>query len=125
MSGIKVFILRNDFDVVIKTLDSSDSHVHYRNGSYLNIDNAILRDDNGMSNLLFQEGNAIPKGASSVIDYILWITWYLPMRRGMSGHPHGRPSFEFLKQIINLKTLPWLIVGLAILVSLLKGGGVF
>lgn len=125
MSGINVFIRRNDFDLAIKTCDSSDSHVHYRNGSYLNIDNAILRDNKGSSNLIFQENNAIPNGANSVIDHILWITWYLPMRRGMSGHPHGKASFGFLTQIINRKTLPWLVIGLAVLVSLLKGGGLF
>jgi len=124
MGGINIVILRRDFEIARTKINSADTHAHYGNGSYLNIENAIVKNTMLEPMLMFQEGIAPPKGATDVEKHILHDTWLLPTMRGMHNKPHHRPSFGFLKEIINRKTLPWLIIGLAVLASLLKGGGV-
>ena len=122
MGGIKVWILRRDFRLVKKKLDSSASHLHYKNGSYLNIEQAILNKsvvDEKIDELkpdpilIFQEGNAFPKSAGEVYNNIEWELWRLPKERGMHGRTHGR-GIGF-GRIFNMKTMPLIIIALAVL----------
>lgn len=125
MGGINIVILRRDFEIARTKIKSSDNHAHYGNGSYLNIENAITKDAKNEPVLIFQEGIADPKGATDVGKHVLHDTWLLPTMRGMHNKPHHRASFGFLTEIINRKNLPWIVVGLALLAALLKGGGIF
>lgn len=138
MSGIRALILRRDFTIVKKRINSGASHVHYGKGSYLNMDGAILTtsDYNNPPVLIFQEGNAVPKGViqpqqvqpqqvqpQNSLENVKWETWYIPMLRGLNRQHHGRGLFNIdFKKWFNLKTLPFWLIGLAVLAQLLTGG---
>lgn len=144
MSGIRVIILRRDFTLARKKIDSKASHVHWGSGSYLNMEAGILatqkRDEPPV--LLFQEGIATPKGVAKTptrtedlanierpqeplnpLEAVKWNSWYLPMLRGLNRQHHGRGNLmAIFKQVVNLKTLPFWVIGLAVLAQLLSGG---
>lgn len=147
MGGIKVLILRRDFTIAKKRINSKESHVHFGSGSYLNMENGILatQDYREPPVLIFQEGNAVPKGAAAVTDSptetgnptrgetpqqkqnplenVKWGTWYIPMLRGLNRQHHGRGNLlASFGKIFNLKTLPFWIIGGAVLAQLLSGG---
>lgn len=144
MSGINVIILRRDFTIAKKKIDSKASHVHFGSGSYLNMEAGIMTTSkHGESPIMiFQEGNAVPKGATNVptgvgdptgieepqqaqkpLENVKWGTWYIPMLRGLNRQRHGRGDLmATFGKIINLKTLPFWIIGLAVLAQLLSGG---
>lgn len=144
MSGINVVILRRDFTIAKKKIDSKASHVHFGSGSYLNMEGGILttKDYNDSPVLIFQEGNAVPKGVAKApvnapnpaagekpqqvqnpLENVKWGTWYIPMLRGLNRQRHGRGNLmAIFKQVVNLKTLPFWVIGLAVLAQLLGGG---
>ncbi len=146
MSGINVLILRRDFTIAKKKIDSKASHVHWGSGSYLNMENGILatQDYREPPVLIFQEGNAVPKGATNAtniptevknptgaenpqqkqnpLENVKWGTWYIPMLRGLNRQHHGRGNLmATFGKLFNLKTLPFWIIGLAVLAQLLGG----
>lgn len=135
MGGIQVVFLRRDFTTIKKKIRSNVSHIHHDKGSYLNRGDAILKtaDENDSPMLIFQEGNAIPMSANSVkvpenannpannpqlaqhpLEAVKWETWYIPMLRGLNRRRPPGTSFEFRK-LFNLSTLPFWIIGLALL----------
>lgn len=140
MSGINVIMLRRDFTIAKMKIDSKASHVHFGNGSYLNMENGILTTQNHKEPpmLIFQEGNAVPKGAASIakvstdaknpqqthpLENVKWGTWYIPMLRGLNRQHHGRGNLiASLGKIFNIKTILFWIIGLAVLSQLLTGG---
>ncbi len=147
MGGINVLILRRDFTVAKKKINSKESHVHFGNGSYLNMEGGILTTQNYNEPpvLIFQEGNAVPKGVANAakvptgvenpaeakkpqqvqnpLENVKWGTWYIPMLRGLNRQRHGRGNLmAIFKQVVNLKTLPFWVIGLAVLAQLLSGG---
>ncbi|NVM22256.1 MAG: hypothetical protein HWN68_10815 [Desulfobacterales bacterium] len=144
MGGINVLILRRDFTVARKKVNSKESHVHFGNGSYLNMEGGILTTQNFKEPpvLIFQEGNAVPQGVAKVpteapnptggesspqpqnpLENVKWGTWYIPMLRGLNRRHHGRGNLiATFGKLINLKTLPFWIIGLAVLAQLLSGG---
>lgn len=142
MTGINVLILRRDFTLAKKKINSNASHIHFGNGSYLNMENGILTTQNHKAPpvLIFQEGNAIPKGAINAtnatkistgaessqqthpLENVKWGTWYIPMLRGLNRQRHGRGHLiASFGKIINLKTLPFWFIGLAVLAQFLGG----
>lgn len=130
MAGIKALILRRNFTVVKKKVNSWESHLHFGNGSYLCIDTSIQNKvatikskpdcvpdpnpDKQVPTLLFQEGIATPLGKRGGIRKVAWETWYTPMMRGLHKRPHKRGGFGGLGKIFNLKTLPFWVIGLAL-----------
>ena len=146
MGGINVLILRRDFTIAKKKINSKESHVHFGNGSYLNMENGILiQNYKEPPVLIFQEGNAVPKSATvpkgtitdtnistevknpsqvqNPLENIKWGTWYVPMLRGLNRQHHGKGNLmASFGKIFNLKTLPFWIIGLAVLAQLLAGG---
>ncbi len=141
MSGINVLILCRDFTVTKKRISSRASHVHFGRGSYLNMESGILTtpDYRAPPVLIFQEGNAIPKGAIKIpevenpaegekpqqvqnpLENVKWGTWYIPMLRGLNRQRHGKGTLDFGK-IFNRNTILFWIVGLIVLAQLLSGG---
>jgi len=147
MRGINVLMLRRDFTIAKMKINSKESHVHFGNGSYLNMENGILatQDYKEPPVLIFQEGNAVPKGAVGIakvstennnppkgessqqtqhpLENVKWGTWYIPMLRGLNRQHHGRGNLiASFGKLFNLKTLPFWIIGLAVLSQLLAGG---
>lgn len=138
MGGIRVLMLRRDFTVTKMKFNSSANHVHFGKGSYLNMESAILaRGHKKPPVLIFQEGNATPKGFAKIatepkepkesqqkqnpLENVKWDTWYIPMLRGLNRQHHSRFSLNFGK-IFNKKTLPFLIIGFALLLHFASGG---
>lgn len=139
MGGINVLMLRRDFTVIKKRIRSKASHTHYGNGSYLNMEGGILatQDHRAPPVLIFQEGNAVPKGVnistkvptkagdqpqvSDPWESVKWGTWYTPMLRGLNRERHGKALINFGKWF-NLKTFPFWLIGLALLAHFLGGG---
>jgi len=134
MGGIRVLMLRRDFTVAKKKINSNASHAHYGNGSYMNMESGILTTQNPKDPpvLIFQEGNAIPKGVPPIakvptegknqprergpMENVKWGTWYIPMLRGLNRQRHGRGNLTAIfKTLFNLKTLPFWVIGLAVL----------
>ncbi|MBA7660851.1 hypothetical protein ES703_68857 [subsurface metagenome] len=147
MGGINILILCRDFTVTKKKVNSTESHVHFGNGSYLNMEGGILATQNYNEPpvLIFQEGNAVPKGVISTtktpteikkptktedpqqvqnpLENVKWGTWYIPMLRGLNRQHHGRGNLMAnFGKMFNLKTLPFWIIGMAVLAQLLGGG---
>lgn len=147
MSGINVVILRRDFTIAKKKIDSKASHAHFGNGSYLNMEGGILATQSYKDPpvLIFQEGNAVPKSATKApaevgnpgtenpqqaqnpLENVKWGTWYIPMLRGLNRQHHGKALLDFknLGKWFNMKTLPFWIIGLALLAHFLSGGQLF
>lgn len=130
-------MLRRDFTVTKMKIDSKSSHVHFGNGSYLNMESAILGQSYKKPPvLIFQEGNAVPRGIASIpktstepstpqqtqnpLENVKWETWYIPMLRGLNRQHHSRVSLNFGK-FFNLKTLPFWLIGFALLVHFVGG----
>lgn len=126
MSGLQSIILRRDFTLSKKKSNSSESHIHYRGGSYLIMEGVILKskDMKQPPVLIFQEGIGVPKGIKSIstatqiesahpLENVKWDTWYVPMLRGLNRQKHGKGLG--LGKIFNRKTIVWWIVGLALL----------
>lgn len=144
MRGINVLMLRRDFTIAKMKINSKESHVHFGDGSYLNMEKGILTTQNHKEPpvLIFQEGNAVPKGAAKVstenknpteakspqqtqhpLENVKWGTWYIPMLRGLNRQHHGRGNLmASFGKIVNLKTLPFWLIGGAVLAQLLMGG---
>jgi len=139
MGGIQVIFMRRDFTIVKKMIRSNVSHIHHDKGSYLNRGNAILKaaDENDSPVLIFQEGNAIPMNANAVkvsedaienvkadpnnpqlaqhpLEAVKWETWYIPMLRGLNRRRGDGTNFDF-RRLFNLNTLPFWIIGFAML----------
>lgn len=147
MGGINVMMLRRDFTIAKMKINSKASHVHFGNGSYLNMENGILttQNYNDPPVLIFQEGNAVPRSAANdakvstetknptkaenphqtqhPLENVKWGTWYIPMLRGLNRQHHGRGNLmASFGKLFNLKTLPFWVIGLAVLSQLLLGG---
>jgi len=143
MSGINVLMLQRDFTLSKKKVSSNASHVHFGRGSYLNMEKGIrtTQDCNAPPVLIFQEGNAVPKGAIDIpevptekgnprqtqqiqhpLENVKWGAWYIPMLRGLNRQHHGGTDFmAIFKQLVNLKTLPFWLIGFALLSQFLGG----
>lgn len=146
MRGINVLILRRDFTIAKMRINSKESHVHFGNGSYLNMESGILttQDYREPPVLIFQEGNAVPKCAVSIakvsteiknpteakspqqtqhpLENVKWGTWYIPMLRGLNRQHHGRGNLmASFGKLFNLKTLPFWLIGGAVLAQFLGG----
>ena len=121
MPDLDVIILCANMDEKHKTMASHESHVHYGDGCYLNILGAGLKDPKGIAPpfLLFQEGNAIPKAAQRADDDLIEKTFTVPQLKAV-GSVHGGPGINWGKYI-NLKTIPFIILGVAVLAYLLSG----
>lgn len=123
---MKAVFLKRNFDLVDQKITKSDvSHVHYGSGSYLVVDSGIKvqKTSEPTTVLIFQEGNAIPKGATRSADFVTWRAWWPTTLRGITGKPHFKLPLAWLGDIINIKTAPFLLIGIIILYSILSGGG--
>lgn len=140
MGGIRVFFLCRDFTLTRKLVGSKTNHTHHGNGSYLNKGDSILKtqDRNNPPVLIFEEGNAVPidgapksvvkivndtdksqsRSTPHPLESIKWETWYHPMLRGLNRQRHKRGDMG-LGRIFNLKTLPFWLIGFALLINYL------
>jgi hypothetical protein len=117
----KAFILRKDFELKIKkNIYSWENHFHYRDGSYLNVANAIktkeLPNNKVESYLIVQEGNTIPIGCQNSIEQLIIEGWLTPVFQGMQGRPH-RKTTDWRKYL-TFKNLLILAVAIAIIAGL-------
>lgn len=114
----KACILRRNFDIVTVDVPPAENHIHFGKGSYFVINNAVKRMNASpsISVLIYQEGNAIPKGARGTKEFVGERVYWPTTMRGIAQNPHTRTP-EIIKKIGSIATNPKYWPALAI------GGG--
>jgi len=123
MGGLDVWILRGDMTLKKKSMASDESHIHHGDGCYLNIMGSGLKDPEGKTPpvLLFQEGNTVPKGAQRSGDDLMEKVFTVPDLKATAKASRGGSGINWGKYF-NLKTLPFILIGIAVLAYFATGG---
>lgn len=118
-------ILRRNFDIVFVDVPPAENHIHFGKGSYFVINNAIKRMNASppTSMLIYQEGNAIPKGARGTKEFVGERVYWPTTQRGIAQNPHTKTPEIIKKTAIlfgNPKYWPALAIAGGLLVHFLE-----
>lgn len=122
MPKLDVIILCSNMELKKEKMSSSDTHLHYKHGCYLNIMGSGLKSPDGMTPpfLLFQEGNTLPFACERADDDLMEKTYTVPRLRAVAKARGG--TGLNLGKYLNVKTLPIIFIALIILWAFATGG---
>lgn len=121
---ISVFILNRDHTLTVKKVVRGERLFKYAGGKYaISMTAELVRKHSAKVEpmLVYREGNAAPWGVKDKTE-ITRFTWRKRTLQQLSGMGPGFKFPQWAKSIFSIKTLPVILIALALLYHFLGGG---